>query len=272
MGKVLTLLTDFGTRDGYVGTMKGVIHRINPGASIVDISHEVPPHDILEAAYILYSAYKYFPPGTVHLVVVDPGVGSARKIVGLEADDYLFLAPDNGVLTFIVQQANVSQIVEITNEDYFLKPISDTFHGRDIFAPVAAHLSKGIVLAKFGKRIVAAAPRASSKGIKELKLAKAKATQEGICGEVIHIDRFGNLITNIDRQILEGFRVRGSGFRVRVGGEEILGISKSYADVEPGKFLAIFGSSGFLEISLNQGNASQALGAGRGQKVEVALL
>lgn len=263
MGRVITLLTDFGTRDGYVGTMKGVIHRINPDVSIVDISHEVPPHDILEAAYILYSAYRYFPPGTVHLVVVDPGVGSARKIVGLQTEDYIFIAPDNGVLTFIAQREKVRELFEITNDDYFLKPISDTFHGRDIFAPVAAHLSKGIALAKFGKRIVA---------LRKLKIARPEVKKGKFTGEIIHIDRFGNLITNIDKRTLNSeFCIPHSAFRVRVGGEEILGISKSYADVEPGKFLAIFGSSDFLEISLNQGNASQALGAGRGQKVEVQL-
>lgn len=262
MKRVITLLTDFGVQDGYVGTMKGVIHTINPRASVVDLSHEVSPHDILEAAYILYSAYRYFPAGTVHLIVVDPGVGSPRRIVGMMADDYIFIAPDNGVLTFIIQRADVKEIFEITNEKYFLKPISDTFHGRDIFAPVAAHLSKGVALAKLGGRIG---------GIKKLKIVKPRVTKEGFCGEVIHIDRFGNLITNIDRKLLEEFKVQISKFKVKVGTEVIFGISKSYADVETGKFLAIFGSSGFLEISVSQGNASKVLGVERGQKVEVQL-
>lgn len=257
---MIALLTDFGRKDPYVGVMKGVIYRINPGARIVDLCHEVPPQDIREAAFILNSSYKYFPQGTIHVIVVDPGVGSERKIVCLKTSDYLFLAPDNGVLTFIRRKEKIEKIAEVSNRRYFLEEVSQTFQGRDIFAPVAAHLSQGVELTELGPGI---------SHIRELKIPRVRFSDERLEGEVIYIDRFGNLITNIARVDLKGLEERFPDKRVRIviGGREIRKVNKSYAESKPGELLAILGSSNHLEISLNQGNAQRTLGLGRGEKV-----
>ena len=258
--RLITLLTDFGGKDPYVGVMKGVVYGINPGARIVDLCHEVPPQDIREAAFILNSSYKYFPQGTIHVVVVDPGVGSGRKIICLKTSDFLFLAPDNGVLTFIKRKERIEKIVEVSNRQYFLEEVSQTFQGRDIFAPVAAHLSRGMELTELGSRI---------SSLKELKISRARFSDQGLEGEVIYIDRFGNLITSITRVDLKKLEERLPYKRVRIaiGGREIHKINKSYAESKQGDLLAILGSSNHLEISLNQGNAQRTLGLDRGEKV-----
>lgn len=260
MMKLIALLTDFGGKDPYVGVMKGVIYRINPGARVVDLGHEVPPQDIREAAFILNYSYKYFPQGTIYVVVVDPGVGSRRKIVCLKTSDYLFLAPDNGVLTFIAQKEKIEKIVEVTNRRYFLEEVSRTFQGRDIFAPLAAHLSRGLELTGLGSPI---------SRIEELEIPRARFSDEKLEGEVIYIDRFGNLITNIAQVDLKKLEQRFSDRKVKisVGGKEIPKVNKSYAESKPGQLLAILGSSNHLEISLNQGNAQKALGLDRGEKI-----
>ncbi len=293
MKKIITLLTDFGTRDPYVASMKGVIFSINPEAKIVDITHQIPPQDILEAAYTLFASYKYFPKGTIHVIVVDPGVGSRRRIIALKTKNYIFIAPDNGVLSLVLQKEKVypvrsprygrgirplqgritsngvKEIIEITNEKYFLKPVSDTFHGRDIFSPVAAYLSRGIPLRNFGKRI---------EMTKELKIATPEMKKGKLMGRIIHIDRFGNLVTNVDREILSKLKRKkpassaGPPTRwIKIGKRRIQGIKKSYVNVGKGELLALFGSSGFLEISINFGNASKVLGMKRGEKIEVEI-
>jgi len=193
---VISLITDFGQKDNFVGVMKSVILSINPTAKIVDVCHEVKPHDILTGAFLLKSSFKYFPKGSLHLVVVDPGVGSERKKLLVKTKDYYFVAPDNGVLSLALKGQAPSKIIEITNKKYFLKPASDTFHGRDIFAPVAAYLSEGKNLSTFGKRI---------KSIKELRLSQPQITSKALAGEIIYIDRFGNLVSNIDKEMLDNF-------------------------------------------------------------------
>lgn len=262
--RLIALLTDFGEKDSYAGVMKGVIHRINPQARIIDLCHQVPPQDVQAAAFILSSSYKYFPRGTIHVIVVDPGVGSGRKIVCLKTLDYLFLAPDNGVLTFIGQKERIERTVEVSNHRYFLEEVGQTFQGRDIFAPVAAHLSQGLELTKLGPGI---------SHIRELEISRAHFSGERLEGEVIYIDRFGNLITNITRDHLKELEGKFPGKKVRIviGGKEILEVNKFYAQSKPGKPLAILGSSNHLEISLNQGNAQGRLGLDKGEKITIEL-
>lgn len=261
MKRVITLLTDFGERDPYVASMKGVILGINSEVQIVDITHQISPQDILEAAYTLYTSCRYFPKGTIHIIVVDPGVGSRRRIIALKTKDYIFIAPDNGVLSLVLKKEKIKEIIEINNERYFLKPVSDTFHGRDIFSPVAAYLSKGVPLGNFGKRIGR---------IKELKIIKPEVGKGKLMGRIIHIDRFGNLVTNIDRKTLKDIRCQISDVRIEVEKERIAGIRKSYASAKRGELLALFGSSGFLEISINLGNAAKILGIEKGAKIKVS--
>src|SRR5438445_10884178 len=191
---VIALLTDFGTRDHYAGTMKGVALGICPDATLVDISHDLPPHDVLGAALELAAAYKYFPAGTIFLVVVDPGVGSARRGIAAEAGDYKFVAPDNGVLTAVFDEHPPKRVVELTERKYARPTVSRTFEGRDRFAPAAAWLAKGIELAALGR------PAAS---IHHLDLPRPRLDPDALTGEVLRVDRFGNLITNIDRRTFD---------------------------------------------------------------------
>ncbi|NOX97245.1 MAG: SAM-dependent chlorinase/fluorinase [Nitrospirae bacterium] len=260
----ITLLTDFGGKDSYVGVMKGVIQGINPQARVIDLCHEVPPQDIHSAAFLLKVSYKYFPRGTIHVIVVDPGVGSKRKIVCLKTSDYLFLAPDNGVLTPIRQEEKIEEIVEVSRQRYFLKEVSRTFQGRDIFAPVAAHLSLGVNPSELGPKV---------SHFRDLKIPPVHFSEKGLEGEIIYIDRFGNLITNITRADLRGLekKISGKGIRITVGGKEIRKINKSYAESQSGELLAIIGSSHYLEISLNQGNARKVLGLDRGEKLIIVF-
>ncbi len=277
---LIVLLTDFGVQDEYVGVMKGVISAINPEARTIDLSHEVRPQDILEAGFILYRSYRFFPKGTVFLVVVDPDVGTGRRVVILKAGGYYFLAPDNGVLSFILKKERKGQVVEATVRRYFLPTISRTFHGRDIFAPVAAHLSRGIALVRFGKKI--------DDPVKLHIPSPFISPKKSLVGEVIHIDRFGNLITNIDYETFRRFQrkhpARGqtlktcnivrkglTPYKIEVGGKTIPRLVSSYAEARAGELLAIFGSSDHLEISLNLGSARDALKVRKGAKVEVRL-
>jgi len=260
---VISLLTDFGRYDSYVGTMKGVILGINPFTQIIDLCEDISPQDIFGAAYALHSAYKYFPEGTVHLCVVDPGVGSDRKIICLKTEKYVFLAPDNGVLSFIITQDKPEIIIEVTNKEYFLPKVSNTFHGRDIFAPVAAHIVNGIELEKLGNKI---------DKIKKIDLPRPVLSPDGILtAEVIHIDIFGNLITNVDHVIFKRIKELRPDDKlpIVIAGKRILKINNSYADVNDENLLAIFGSSGFLEIAVNKGNAKKTLNAEKGDKVVI---
>lgn len=267
MAAIITLTTDFGLTDSYVAQMKGVILGINPGVRIVDVSHQIAPQNIREAAFVLSTVQSSFPKGTIHLVVVDPGVGTKRGAIILRTPNADFVAPDNGVLSYIIHQisnqsAKQHQIksdlrleaVAITNSQYFRSPVSNTFHGRDIFAPVAAHLSLGVPLKSFGKSVTT---------IEILPLPTPFLAPDGsLTGEIIHVDGFGNLITNIKEEDLPQKTLT-----INIGKKTIPGLSSSYAEEE--KLLAIINSNGYLEISVKEGNASTYLHVGVGGEVKV---
>ncbi|HMA85663.1 MAG TPA: SAM-dependent chlorinase/fluorinase [Desulfosalsimonadaceae bacterium] len=264
---VIALLTDFGLSDPYVGIMKGVILFICPQASIVDVSHDVAPQDIREAAYLLDAAYPYFPEKTVHTVVVDPGVGTGRAIVAVQNAGHYFLAPDNGVLTKVLAGRELQAAVRVENPAYFIQPVSRTFHGRDIFAPVAAHMAEGKSLDAFG-------PRISAEDMVQLELPAAYLSEKGeVAGAVITADRFGNMITNIPENLVQQLApgTDESRLQVQVGAYEIKGLSASYQAVFPGELLAIIGSRGYLEISVNQGDARAFCGVGKDARVVVKV-
>jgi S-adenosyl-L-methionine hydrolase (adenosine-forming) len=264
---VITLLTDFGLRDEYVGVMKGVILSINPRVQLVDISHSIERHDIRQAALVLNSAFRFFPKGSIHLVVVDPGVGGERRVICLEQEGHLFLAPDNGVLTMVIQDKKVRKICAVSKQKYFLKPVSDTFHGRDIFAPVAAHLSKGLGIVSLGKEL-------GLKDLARLKIPRPFVSDEHeLVGEVMAVDRFGNLITNISQRTLKKFQDDEGSQRVevRLGRFKIKGVAKSYDSVKAGAPTAIIGSRNLLEVSLNQGDAREHFKARIGQGVRLRI-
>jgi S-adenosylmethionine hydrolase len=257
---VIALLTDFGTRDHYAGTMKGVALGICPDATLVDITHDVPPHDVLAGALELAAACRYFPVGTVFLVVVDPGVGSARRGIAAEAGDYRFVAPDNGVLTVAFDDTPPKKIVELTERRYARPTVSRTFEGRDRFAPAAAWLAKGIELAALGR------PAAS---IHRLDIPQPQSAGEALSGEVLRVDRFGNLITNIDRRTFEKF-ASGGALTIRVGDRQVSRVVSTYADAAAGELSALFGSSDHLEIAVSGASAAAALAVGRGARVHVS--
>ncbi len=260
---ILTLLTDFGTQDAYAGIMKGVILSINPQAVIIDITHHIDPQDVIQAAYIIKSSYRYFPEGTVHVIVVDPGVGSDRRIVALEMMGHIFLAPDNGVLTLLMDEGKTGSIVSVENTRYFLKSVSRTFHGRDIFAPVGAHLCRGMDIRNLGSPL-------DPQNLVHLKIDKpCLSGKDRLVGSVVCFDGFGNCISNIDETSLKKIDTRGSGrmLEIKIGEHTIKGMSLSYADTEPKSPLAIMGSFGYLEIALNQGNARHALGIEKGDTI-----
>ncbi len=273
---MITLTTDFGTRDPYVAEMKAVALGINPAATFVDISHHVAPQNVLEGAYVLGSAYRYFPPDAIHVAVVDPGVGTSRRAIALTTPEGTFLAPDNGLLSYAIRgSAGYEAAVpgrgfaepvdvpipagcaayELSNESLRLSPLSDTFHGRDVFAPAAAHLSLGLPLEEVGDQlesmICLCIPRPEERG-------------NGIAGHIIHVDGYGNLITTID-----GAGLRQRDVDVRVKGRRIRGISRSYQ--EGADILAIAGSHGSLEIAVRNGSAARELGAEVGDEVVVEL-
>lgn len=261
----ITLLTDFGTRDPFVASMKGVIYSIIPEVHIVDISHEVAPHDILEAGFLLRSSYSFFPSRTIHIVVVDPTVGSPRKALIVATDNYYFIAPDNGVLSLIYDVEPVSTVVQITAEHFFLPDVSKTFHGRDILAPAAAWLAKGTDILNFGDQV--------DEYVK-LTLPKARMVGEALLkGSVIHIDRFGNIITNISRDDYDAARgkVPGQVFKVLIAKQEISGLKEYYAEGQKGELIALFGSTNLLEIAQNQGSAAKTLGVARGTEAGILL-
>src|SRR5438309_2504781 len=234
---VIALLTDFGTRDHYAGTMKGVALGICPDATLVDISHDLPPQDILGAALELAAAYRYFPAGTIFLVVVDPGVGSARRGIAAEAGDYKFVAPDNGVLTAVLDEHPPKRVVELTERKYARPTVSRTFEGRDRFAPAAAWLAKGIELAALGRPAGA---------IHRIDRPQPLTGPDGLRGEVVQVDRFGNLITNIDRRTFDRVAQNGP-LEIRVGPHQVPRVVSTYADAAAGEICALFGSTEHLE-------------------------
>jgi len=258
---VITLLTDFGLKDPYVASMKGVILKINPRCTIIDITHLVNPEDIEEGAFILANAYSTFPKGTIHLSVVDPGVGSLRKPILLVTTNYFFVGPDNGLLTLAAKREKVKQAVALTNPKFFLPQVSTTFHGRDLFAPVAAHLSLGVKPKDFGHEV---------QSWKELPFRKPWMKAREWVGEIIHIDAFGNLVSNIDQQLFQFVEDRH--FIIRVGRRTIKGLKKGYWEGKRNELIALFGSGGFLEISIREGNAQKLLKVNKGDPIQINLL
>ena len=256
---VITLMTDFGTSDHFVGVMKGVILGINPQVQIVDITHAIPPQDVHGAAFLVDSTCRYFPTGTIHVVVVDPGVGSLRRAIICQTDTAYFVCPDNGVLSYVLGDDTAHRVIALGNTDYWLSEVSNTFHGRDIFAPVAAHLSRGISLSKFGH---------VANNVVRLPILIPQVTKTAIAGSVIWVDRFGNLITNLTSDMLESFGM-DNGFVIRAGKAELSKLNSAYAESEEGECLAIIGSSGYVEISVNQGSAARILGLKRNDVIEV---
>jgi S-adenosylmethionine hydrolase len=257
---ILTLTTDFGLADHYVGTMKGVILGICPQAQIVDISHEVQPFAIREGAYLIAQAYQYFPKKTVHVVVVDPGVGSSRRPILVEAAGQYFIAPDNGVLSMIYQSEK-SKIRLIANERYFRHPVSRTFHGRDIFAPVAAHIAAGVPPARAGKLIEDYLRPGFGKPVRTGKRTWT--------GEILHIDRFGNIVTNFHASDFPDLERRD--FSVAIGPVEIEVLARNYTECSEGELFLIVGSSGYLEVSMNQGSAAEKIKCGVGATAELII-
>ena len=261
---IITLTTDFGLNDHFVGTTKGVILGIEPEAEIVDICHSVQAFDVLDGALTISQAYSYFPSGTVHMVIVDPGVGTTRRPLLVTSERYHFVAPDNGVLSLIYQREQRLSARHVTAEHYFLQPVSNTFHARDVFSPVAAYLAKGVDPAKFGEEV---------SDFVRFSAPKPKPVNENtLRGLVLKVDRFGNLITNItpqDAPML--FAQEAPAFKIVVGKREIAEIKDAYARGAPGEVFGILGSMGYLEIAANRGAAAQILGVGKGSDVSVVL-
>ncbi len=261
---IVTLTTDFGISDHFVGTMKGVILDIVPDAEIVDISHAVQAFDVLDGALTIAQAYSYFPPRTVHLVVVDPGVGTARRPIIASTDQHHFVAPDNGVLSLIYGREERVHVRHVSSDHYFRQPISNTFHARDIFAPVAAYLAKGVDSEKFGDEV---------EDFVRFNSPKPKpAGADSLRGVVLKVDRFGNLITNItpqDAPML--FAEQPPAFKIVVGKQEVTEMKSAYAEGAPNEIFGILGSMGYLEIATNRGPAAQILGAGKGSDVTVII-
>jgi len=262
---IISLITDFGVRDEYVGLMKAVILGINPSATMVDISHAVEPQDIVQAAFLLESSYRYFPPGSIHLVVVDPGVGTLRAVLYLEVNEHRFLAPDNGVLSLLMDPPRAALLRRLDNPAWWRSRVSPTFHGRDIMAPVAAHLSKGADACELG-------PEVDPAGMTVLADLRAQRSSDGrINGRIVHIDRFGSLITNIDAAMLRSSEppalLRPAA--IQLAGQVIVGLQRTYDDVESGRPVAIVGSRGCLEIAVNRGSAQRYFDVRKGDAVEV---
>lgn len=258
--RLITLTTDFGTSDHFVGAMKGVIAGIAPSARVVDITHEIAPYNILEAAFVIAQAVPYFPKGAIHLIVVDPGVGSGRRAVVAEAGGQFFVAPDNGVLSMILARGP-HKVRQISNAKLARKDISRTFHGRDIFAPAAAHLARGMRPAEFGKTI--------HDPVRIDGMLPAEIAPNAWRGIILKADRFGNLITNF--HVDEFFAVQTNPFVVRAGGAQIRRLALTFADTERGDLAVVVGSSGYLEIVANQASAARELGCGAGAPVDLEI-
>lgn len=258
---LIAFLSDFGTRDHYAGVMKGVVLSINPDATIVDLSHDLPPHDIPFAAHELAATYKYFPAGTTFLVVIDPGVGSARRGLAVEAGEWRFVAPDNGVLTPVLQDLPAKKVVELTERRYARPTVSRTFEGRDRFAPAAAWLSKGVHLAALGRAVT---------DYVLLDLPKPWLEDAVLHGVVIRIDRFGNVVTNLDRKACERLTDGVGVLRLTVGGHSIARIVSTYSDIASDEVGALFGSTDQLECAAHAASAAARLGVHVGDPVQLS--
>ena len=260
--RIITLTTDFGVSDHFVGTMKGVILNINPDAKIVDLCNAVHSYDVLDGALTIAQAYRYFPADTVHVVLVDPGVGSSRRPILAVTERHMFIAPDNGVLSLVYEREERLSVRHITAEHYFLQPLSQTFHGRDVFAAVAGWLSKGVEVTKFGDEITDYARFAAP---------KPKPVNENLIkGVVLKTDKFGNLITNITpTDVPRLFQAEPPPFKIFVGKTEITKMKTAYAQGAPGEVFGILNSMGYLEIATNRGTANKLVTADRGSEVGV---
>lgn len=261
MDRIITLTTDFGLKDPYLGAMKGSVLSVNAAARIIDITHMVTPGDVGEGALLLKDACAYFPPSTIHVAVVDPGVGGPRRPVLIETERYLFVGPDNGVFSRALEREKVLRIVHLTEKRFFNKTVSPTFHGRDIFGPVAAHLSLGTAPTEFGKII---------EGL-EGGVVTAQKRGDGtvVTGSVIYVDSYGNLITDIEEEDIAP--LRRAGLEVLIKGRSLEGIKATYSEAEEGALAALIGSSGRLEVAVNLGSAQKTLEAGVGEKVVVRV-
>ncbi len=255
---IVTLTTDYGTNDHLVGVLKGVILNILPNATLVDINHHVTPFDILDGALAIGSAYRYFPPRTIHLVVVDPGVGTQRRPILVSGDQHYFVAPDNGVLSMVYEHESNIVVRHITAGHYFLSPISNTFHGRDIFAPVAAWLGKSMQTEPFGEEIT---------DYVRFSIPRAKPDGAGLKGVVLRVDVFGNLMTNFTADDLPQANITEGKVKLKIGGKPVEKLAQTFAQGAAGEAIAILGSNGFLEIAVNKGHAARTLGVNRGAEV-----
>ena len=255
---IITLITDFGLDDGFAGVMKGVILGINPGVNLIDISHNISKHNISAAAFLLNNSYKFFPKNSIHLVIVDPGVGSFRKAIIVQTNKYYFIAPDNQVLKYILNLEKEYKVFEIQNDQFFLQKPSNTFHGRDIFAPVAAHLSTGIESNEIGSEIF---------NFKKGEILKPVIEKSTITGQIMYIDIFGNLITNIDNSLIKNQKID-----IILGKYRITSLSNSYSNGIESFPIALIGSAGYLEISINQKSAHQILKLDEGDEITIKLI
>lgn len=255
---VITLLTDFGTQDAFVGVMKGVIKSLAPHADVIDLTHHVPPQDIRAGAFVLQTVCRYFPPGTIHLAVVDPGVGGARRPVAAHIGDFVYVCPDNGLLSHVLAQDALTRAVTLDNRQYHLPQVSRTFHGRDIFAPVAAHLANGVPLDTLGTQ---------TDTLQTFPLSQPFVMGDTITCHVIYTDVFGNLFTDLTEDMMKTGEV--SRAVIKVGGTAIDGVADSYSQAPEGNPLALFGSSGRLEIAVRNGSAREQLGIKVGDRVTV---
>jgi len=260
MRKIITLTTDFGLQDYYVSAMKGVILHETPNARLVDISHEIPSQDIMAGSWVLKNSAMLFPPGTVHLVVVDPGVGTSRKPLALKIGDQFFVGPDNGIFSLLTEERDF-KAVELTNPSYWRTDRSNTFHGRDVFAPAAAHLCNGTELSQMGDPV---------EDLQTYHWAVPIADTDGIEGWVIHIDKFGNLITNISQSLIEDV-IGSDDLKIYVGNTILDTIENMFAAVPEGEPVAYIGSSGMLEVAINQGNAAKMLSVQKGAQISLVL-
>jgi S-adenosylmethionine hydrolase len=258
---IITLTTDFGTSDHLVGSMKGVILNINPAARIVDLNHNVVPFDILDGALSLASAYQYFPSRTIHVIVVDPGVGTERRPIVVSGEKHFFVAPDNGILSMIYER-EACTVRHVTAEHYFLNPISPTFHGRDIFAPTAAWLSKTFQTEAFGEVVT---------DFVRFTMPKAKSSGQAVKGVVLRVDAFGNLMTNLTAEDIPAEALGGGAVKLAVNGKQVLKFAQTFASGNSGEPIAVLGSAGYVEIAVNRGSAARTLGVNRGAEVTLDL-
>lgn len=257
----ITLLTDFGNADHYVACMKGVLLQRAPTAQIVDITHSIQPQDVVHGAFVLRQVFEYFPPGTIHIAIVDPGVGSKRRMLVARYGNQTILAPDNGLMTFIHRDFVMEELRVIDNSRLYQNDVSNTFHGRDIFAPVASHLWQGMLLEKVGP---------AARELELLNIDRPKSLERGgLEGQVLYVDHFGNVISNISAADLQGVRPPLERLNVHVGPLRIGNLHTTYSDVNPGEIVAVIGSTGMLEIAVNQGNAASHLRAAPGTIVVV---